>query len=54
MVVSKPIRVLVEIEDMTTGCTYLYKGANVPDCVKYFQSLFFGNRKYKIIQCCTI
>jgi hypothetical protein len=51
MIVSKPIRIIVEIEDTQTGCTYVYKGANINDCVNYFQSLFFGKREYKILHC---
>jgi len=40
---------MLEIEDLTTECTYIYKGATIEDCVKYFKSMFFGNRPYKIL-----
>lgn len=49
MIVSEPVKVMIEIEDMRTRCTYIYKGANVNDCVKYFQSMFFGIREYRIL-----
>jgi len=49
MIVSKPINVETEIEDLTTGCTYIYKGASIEDCRKYFLSLFFGSRPHKIL-----
>lgn len=43
------IRVWVEIEDEETGCTYIKKGADVADCVKQFQGMFFGKREYRIL-----
>ena len=49
MIVSKPLKVKVEIEDLTTGCSYLYSGESVEDCKKYFLSMFFGIRPYKVI-----
>lgn len=49
MIVSNPIRVMVEIEDKQTGCTYIYQGANVNDCTRYFQSMFFGKREYRFV-----
>jgi hypothetical protein len=49
MIVSKPVRVTVEIEDETTKCTYLYSGKCIKDCEDYFKSLFLNDRKYKII-----
>ncbi|WP_179088778.1 hypothetical protein [Paenibacillus odorifer] len=49
MIVSEPVKVEVEIEDLTTGCTYRYKGNSIKDCVGYFLSLFIGKRPYKII-----
>lgn len=49
MIVSEPVKVMTEIEDNQTGCTYIYKGENVNDCVEYFQSMFFGQREYKIL-----
>jgi len=50
MIVSKPIRVLVEIEDLETGCSYIYEGATKEDCINYFQAMFFTKRKYKFLQ----
>ncbi|PYY28199.1 hypothetical protein PIL02S_03345 [Paenibacillus illinoisensis] len=49
MIVSKPVKLEVEIEDLTTNCTYKYKGNSMQDCVEYFQSLFIGRRPYQII-----
>lgn len=49
MIVSNPVTVMLEIEDLQTGCTYVYKGATIEDCINYFQSLFFSARKYKIL-----
>ena len=49
MIVSEPVKVNIEIEDKQTGCTYLYQGANINDCIQYFQSMFFGKREYKIL-----
>lgn len=49
MVVSLPIKIQCEIEDLETGCSYVYKGNSIKDCVVYFQDLFFGYRKYKIL-----
>lgn len=54
MVVSKPVKVELEIEDKETGCTYIYKGASINDCVKYFQQMFFDKREYKIVWCNTL
>jgi len=49
MIVSNPVKVMVEIEDLNTRCTYVYKGNNVEDCKQYFKSLFFGSRPYRIL-----
>jgi len=49
MTVSKPVKIETEIEDLTTGCTYIYKGTFIEDCRKYFLSLFYGNRPHKIL-----
>jgi hypothetical protein len=49
MVVSEPVKIELEIEDKQTGCTYIYKGENINDCIKYFQSMFFGKREYRIL-----
>ena len=49
MVVSEPQKVKVEIEDLTTGCTYVYSGECIEDCRKYFLSMFFGTRPHRII-----
>ncbi|NRU52389.1 hypothetical protein [Clostridium beijerinckii] len=46
MVVSEPVKIELEIEDKQTCCTYIYKGENINDCIKYFQSMFFGEREY--------
>jgi hypothetical protein len=48
MIVSNPENVSVGITDLTTGCGYRYTGASVEDCIRYFQSLFFGKRQYKL------
>jgi hypothetical protein len=47
-IVSKTVRVEVQIRDDLTGCEYTYFGACVADCEKYFLGLFCGNRKYTI------
>lgn len=49
MIVSEPVKAEVEIEDLSTGCSYIYKGNSIKDCVDYFLSLFIGKRPYKII-----
>lgn len=49
MLVSKPARVSVEIEDLNTQCTYCYTGKCVKDCEDYFLSLFLDKHPYKII-----
>ncbi len=54
MIVSKPVKVEVEIEDLTTNCTYRYKGNSMKDCVEYFQSLFIGRRPYQVIHAKTL
>jgi heat shock protein HspQ len=48
-VVSRPIAVKVEIEDLVRHKIYKYQGACVQDCEKYFLNLFLGQRKYKIV-----
>jgi len=50
LAISEPALVKVEIEDLKTGCTYLYKGNSISDCVSYFQGLFIGTRPYKILK----
>lgn len=49
MTVSEPQVVEVEIEDLITGCTYIYKGKCTKDCENYFLSMFFGIRPHKIL-----
>lgn len=51
MIVSEPVKVAVEIKDMSTGCTYVYKGNNLNDCISYFKSLFICEREYNILRC---
>lgn len=41
--------IICEIEDMTTGCTYIKRGDSIKECVKYFQDMFFIHRDYKIL-----
>jgi len=50
MIVSKPVKIEIEIEDLITHCTYVYSGEYLEDCIDYFQSLFFDKRPYKIIR----
>ncbi len=35
MIVSNPVNVETEIEDLTTGCTYIYKGTFIEDWFIY-------------------
>jgi hypothetical protein len=47
-IVSTPVKVQVEIEDLQTGCSYAYRGATEKDCVDYFQSMFIMPHQYHL------
>lgn len=49
MIVSRPVKIELEIEDIFTHCKYIYKGKTKEDCINYFENLFLGKVKYKIL-----
>lgn len=42
-------KIVMEIMDLLTGCTYIRKGETEERCISSFQNLFLDRRKYKIL-----